>query len=112
MCKLKSALALTAFLSALAASAPAQTQTSAKYGLKEVQPRTGSNISEYLVPPIGIPINRTYAELSPEDRKKWQSSYEEMKDGDEPPFGSSNHDAYKIQASNMLRATMPNGLPS
>jgi hypothetical protein len=75
-----------ALAAGFATYAISQTQAEPQFGIKEAQPRVGSNIKRYSVPPINIPINRSFAELSPEERKRWQAAYEEIKDGDEPPF--------------------------
>ena len=65
----------------------ATSQTSrTEYGVKEDQPRTGSNIRRYAAGPFNIPINRRYEELTSAEKSLFNANYEQIKEGDEPPF--------------------------
>src|SRR5687768_2740833 len=68
---------------ALAAALPAGAQDT--YAIYEDQPAVGSTIKRRLVS-WPVPINRTYAELSPEHRNLVREPYREMAPGDEPPY--------------------------
>jgi hypothetical protein len=64
-----------------------------QYGIKDV-PRTGSNINRYAVQPLSIPVNLPYHQLPPEARKTLHGYYQEIKEGDEPPFPAEGLKAY------------------
>ena len=70
-------------LSALTCSAQSSTP---QYGVKEVEAPAGSNIKRYVTSGSHIPINRTYQELSPEEKSAVNTYYEKVEPGDEPPF--------------------------
>ena len=62
-------------------------QTSApQYGVKDSDVRTGSSIKRYVAQGSRIPINRTYAELTPQEKALVNEYYESVELGDEPPF--------------------------
>jgi hypothetical protein len=69
----------------LASTCFAQTP-SPQYGVKDSAAPTGSNIKRYVTQGSEIPINRTYAELSPEEKASVNRYYENIEPGDEPPF--------------------------
>ena len=73
------ALAATVLL----AAAPALAQDS--YGIFEDQPAVGSTIKRRLIS-WPVPINRTYAELSPEHREVVRKAYPDLAPSDEPPY--------------------------
>ena len=58
----------------------------ARYSLKQEAPDIGSHILRDIVSNGLIPVNRRYAELTPEQQGLLKSQYESMADGDEPPF--------------------------
>lgn len=58
----------------------------AQHGIKEDEPRTGTLLRRDSVLPFSIPINRTYAQLSADDRAKLHDWWEGIREGDEPPF--------------------------
>jgi len=70
-----------------------------QYGIKFDDPPIGSNIRRYAVGPQSIPINRSYAELSSAERAKLHTWWEQIPDGDEPPFPTEGlkpiHDAVR-----------------
>ena len=78
---LAAALTVSFVASPLAQAAPAP-----EYGIKEDRPRTGSMIRRQMVGPVAIPVHLSYDQLSPEDRAKFNTNYENVAPGDEPPF--------------------------
>ena len=56
------------------------------YSLKQGVPSIGSNIPRRAVTGSRIPLNRRYAELTPEQQDLVKSAYEAMRPLDEPPF--------------------------
>jgi hypothetical protein len=75
-------LGATAFLvHAATAQVPAP-----QYSIKEDQPRTGSHIRKDSVKGFSIPINLSYEQLSAEHKRRVHALYENIADGDEPPF--------------------------
>jgi hypothetical protein len=77
---------LIASLLGIAWSSPLFGQSNPQYTLKEDAPRTGSNIRRDLTGSIDIAVNRPYNELSGDDKARFRSNYEQMPEGDEPPF--------------------------
>jgi hypothetical protein len=74
-------------LTLIAASVSTFAQTPGpQYGIKEDEPRIGSQIRRYAVKPLTIAINLPYEQLSPSDRIKVHHNYEAIAPGDEPPF--------------------------
>jgi len=65
----------------LAAEEPRQS-----YSIKEGEPSTGSNIKRNIVDGSVVPLNKRYAELTPEEQALVKSQYEQMGPNDEPPF--------------------------
>jgi hypothetical protein len=54
------------------------------YSVKETV--TGSLVPKPVVTGIEVPIDKSYAQLTPEERRRVKSLYESMADGDEPPY--------------------------
>jgi hypothetical protein len=54
--------------------------------MKEEAPQTGSNIKRDRFTGSALPFDKTYAELSAEEKRALKSRYLEMAEGDEPPF--------------------------
>ncbi|MFZ6758471.1 hypothetical protein ACO0K9_14805 [Undibacterium sp. Ji50W] len=70
-----------------ATSAIAQEATPApEYTLKREDPSTGSRIRQDAVTGIRVPINKSYAELTSEQKTKVRSLYEHLDETDEPPY--------------------------
>ena len=67
-------------------AAPACFAQSSQYGIKEADPRTGSNIRRNIAEGSRIPINKRYSELSSEEKEAVNRYYEKIEPGDEPPF--------------------------
>ena len=65
-----------------------------QYGIKQDSPPTGSNIKKNAVSPFRIPVNLPYGQLPPEARKYLHGYYEDIKEGDEPPFPLEGLKAY------------------
>ena len=61
-------------------------QSTPQYRVKESIAPTGSLIKRYVVQGSSIPVNRTYEELTPEQKVAVNSYYEAIPPGDEPPF--------------------------
>jgi hypothetical protein len=57
-----------------------------EFGIKEDTPRTGSLLRRDEVHSTVLPVNRTYEQLTPEQRAAVSSWYEKVAPGDEPPF--------------------------
>lgn len=77
---------LAVLLAALPLYAPAQsTDDRPVYKLKSEDPRTGTSIRHDLAI-SGLPYNKTYAQLSEEDKLILRSVYENLDPDDEPPF--------------------------
>jgi hypothetical protein len=56
------------------------------YFLKQSIPTIGSNIPRRVTSTSRIPLNRRYADLTPEEQDVVKSEYEAMRPLDEPPF--------------------------
>ena len=65
-----------------------------QYGIKTDSTPTGSNIRQYAVQPFNMPVNLPYHQLPPEARKTLHGYYEEIKEGDEPPFPAEGLKAF------------------
>jgi hypothetical protein len=61
-------------------------QAAPEYSVQEDAPRTGSIIRHDQVSSTILPLNRTYQQLTPEQRGYVNSWYEYVAPGDEPPF--------------------------
>lgn len=57
-----------------------------RYSIKQASPTTGTSIPRDLVKGGLIPLNRRYAELTPEQQRLLKSMYEAIAENDEPPF--------------------------
>jgi outer membrane biosynthesis protein TonB len=57
-----------------------------RYSLKQDQPDTGTNIRKDVANGSVIPLDKRYAELSPEEQSYVKSQYENLSPSDEPPF--------------------------
>jgi hypothetical protein len=79
-------LALVTVVLALACVAVRSHADEPQLALKEDAPQTGSIIRRDVAWSTKIPMNRSYAELSPEQKAQLHSMYEPMAPGDEPPF--------------------------
>ena len=54
------------------------------YSIKETL--FGANIGHGIVKNIAVPVDKTYAELTEEEKQRVKSVYEPMAEGDEPPY--------------------------
>ncbi|MCA6215543.1 energy transducer TonB [Ideonella sp. B7] len=73
-------------LPALATPAQAAPITPPRYTLKEDSPRLGTNIRKDQMTGSEVALNRTYDQLSEEDKAALNSWWEDIQPGDEPPF--------------------------
>jgi hypothetical protein len=62
------------------ASAPAQ------FEVKEASPLTGTLIRRNLVMSESLPLNKSYADLTPDQKKRVRSQYLGLRNHDEPPY--------------------------
>jgi hypothetical protein len=65
---------------------PALAQPAPEYRLKEAVPRTGSSIRRDITSPLDVAINRSYADLNDEEKRKVRAHYVDMPERDEPPY--------------------------
>ena len=63
-----------------------ETLPPARYTIGQDVSDTGTRIPRRVVTGSLIPINRRYAELTPDERRLVKSQYEAMAEADEPPF--------------------------
>ena len=63
-----------------------ETLPTARYTIRQDLPDTGTRIPRRVFTGSLIPINRRYAELTPDERQLVKSQYEAMAPMDEPPF--------------------------
>ncbi len=63
-----------------------ETLPPARYVIRQDLPDTGTRIPKRVFTGSLIPINRRYAELTPDERQLVKSQYEAMAPMDEPPF--------------------------
>ncbi len=56
------------------------------YVIKQERPSSGSNIRREVVKAGSIPLDKTYAELTPEQKAWLKSQYQQMGPNDEPPY--------------------------
>ena len=89
----KRGLIVAVFGALLGTVAHAQTQAQAQtvlpppeYAIKESGPRLGTNIREKLAWSTELPLNRRYHELTAHEKSILNAMYEQMRDGDEPPY--------------------------
>ena len=80
-----SARTALAAVTLLVQTAMAQTPAP-QFSIKEDQPRTGSHIRKDSVRGFDVPINLPYEQLSADDKRRIHAFYENIADGDEPPF--------------------------
>ena len=75
-----------------------------RYTLKEDGPRTGTNIRRDVVRNSPLPLDRPYAQLTPQEQAIVKSQYETMGPEDEPPFPAHGlRPLYKAIASAQQR---------
>ncbi|HJU70862.1 MAG TPA: hypothetical protein VJ603_03375 [Paucimonas sp.] len=78
----------------------------AEYGIKFEEPSTGTRIRGEAVRRSALPINRTYEQLSPEERAIVHGWYEGIAAGNEPPFPAEGtkaiHDAVRKGQAKLL----------
>ena len=77
--------ALTAVILASIWSSGVKAQTP-EYGIKDDRPAPGSALRPYAVKGSALPINKTYEQLSAEEKQAINNWYEYIAPGDEPPF--------------------------
>ena len=78
--------ALVALQLPMSLAATAQELPPVEYAIRESVPQTGTTIKKEVAWSSALPINRTYAQLTPEQRAPLHAEYERIEEGDEPPF--------------------------
>jgi hypothetical protein len=78
-------LPLLAALWSGAAQAQADAPAAVRYGLKQVDPTTGTHIKRTVVT-SGMPLDTPYAGLSPQQQASLREQYVGMDPADEPPY--------------------------
>ena len=74
-------------VSLLLATQPSQAQPEKpSYGIRDLDPPTGSVIRREVVKGSVLPINKRYEELTAEEKATLNQYYERVDPGDEPPF--------------------------
>jgi hypothetical protein len=66
--------------------AAAQEAPKPQYTLKEMEARNGTRIRREVVSGSRIALNHSYAQLSEEDKRVLHGWWEDIREGDEPPF--------------------------
>lgn len=64
----------------------AQASEPARYTIKQAQPDTGTRIPKNIVESSTLPLNKSYAELTPAQQAALRGQYVGMAETDEPPF--------------------------
>jgi Gram-negative bacterial TonB protein C-terminal len=84
------ALAITFATSVVAQTAAPTTATAPAnkpvYTLKQETPDVGSNIRREVMSNSLVPLDKTYADLTPAERANWNNQYINLGAKDEPPF--------------------------
>jgi len=82
----------------LGACVPVQAQDATppvRYSIKEEVPTVGTSIPRNLVV-ASMPFKKSYAQLTPEQQARLKAQYEQMGEGDEPPYPlNGTHALYK-----------------
>ena len=86
VCQALTSAALMAALTTSAQAAEVAALPPPVYELKQGTATTGSRIPRKQVWTSKIPLNRTYAQLTPDEQAAVKSAYEAMAPGDEPPY--------------------------
>lgn len=77
---LAAALALGAF-----AAGPARADDSSQHSIRQDEPETGTRLRR-VTGTSALPLDRSYHELTPEQQAQVRARYEQMGEGDEPPY--------------------------
>jgi hypothetical protein len=64
----------------------ADTAAPEEYSILQTAPSVGSNIKREIIKAGTVPINKPYAEFTPEEKARLKHDYWQLKPGDEPPF--------------------------
>ena len=56
------------------------------YSIKQSKPSVGTNMTKEIVKAGTVPLNKTYGELTTEQKNSIKAEYDNMPEGDEPPF--------------------------
>jgi hypothetical protein len=80
-------LVLVGFLGSCLTAA-ADTAAPEEYTIVQSAPSLGSKVKREIIKAGTIPINKRYADLTPEEKARLLRDYWQLKPGDEPPFPS------------------------
>ena len=80
------ALLVTVLAAPVSSGQASKAEPDPLYELKEPQARTGSILIKDQVTHSEVPLNRTYQELSPEEKARVHYWYEYIGENDEPPY--------------------------
>lgn len=92
------------------AEAAASNPPPARYALREDIPDIGTNIRREVMRSELVPIDSSYAQLTPEERARWRGQYEGLPPDVEPPFPQSGLQAILRQllaAQKLARVSGP-----
>jgi hypothetical protein len=67
-------------------TAAADTAAPEEYAIVQSAPSLGSNIKREIIRAGTVPINKPYADFTPEEKARLMRDYWQLKPGDEPPF--------------------------
>ena len=56
------------------------------YGIKQTNPSVGTNMTKEIVKAGTVPLNKPYNELTADQKNTIKAEYDNMPEGDEPPF--------------------------
>jgi hypothetical protein len=68
--------------------AAAEGSAPAEYSIVQSAPSAGSSIRREIIKAGNVPINKSYADFTPEEKALLMRDYWQLKPGDEPPFPS------------------------
>jgi len=82
---IRSALFLCILTTTLPQSAVAE-EAVKQYGIKQTTPSVGTSLTKIIVKAGTIPLNKSFDELTEEQKQTLRDQYDHMPAGDEPPF--------------------------
>jgi hypothetical protein len=84
--RLLSTAVAAALIGNLSAAWAGDTAEVKQYSIKQSEPNTGSTVRQTIIKAGPVPLSKTYAELSDEEKQALKAGYEKMGATDEPPF--------------------------
>ena len=80
-----------------------------RFNIRQDEPRVGSNIPRREIHGVSVPLNRSWAQLTPEQQTLWKSQYDAIPAADEPPFPMESLGALNKSVSQSLRGQFESG---